>query len=204
MSSARVRNARRAAALLAATLALTAAAFGRQGGGRAQASDGMTVFTGRYSNHRFGFGFLIPRGLRATGPPDGYPQDGVVINLPAVGGGVAEIRVYGHYDVAFAGSARAQAEAELGYAREDAPAVKLLDRRVTRIGRFPAVRFSYEFKVKSSPETMICDHVVAFKNGGGEPDTFFHLRLETTRRRYSEDRKTFERVLRSWRAVPLL
>lgn len=204
MSSAKVRAVRHAAASIMLPLALAGAAYGRQAGGRVQAPDGTIVFAERYSNHRFGFGLLIPRGLRGTGPPDHHPQDGVVVNLKGGGAGAARIRVYGHYDATFAGSARAQADAELRYAREDAPALILLRRRDSRLGGFRAVRFAYEFNGRPAGETLVCDHVVAFKHGGDEPGTFFHARLKTTRRRYAEDRKTFEQVLRTWRAVPVL
>ena len=203
MSSTNVQIARRAALSLLTALALVAVAYGRQDTSRVQAPDGMTIFTGRYSNHRFGFSFLIPRGLRGTGPPDGYPQSGVVISLPG-GEGMAEIRVYGHYDAAFAGSARAQAEVELGYAREDSPALRLLRRRDTRLGRLRAVRFTYEYEQRPSAETLICDHVIAYRPSGYYGDRFFHVKLTTTRRRYAEDGKTFEKVLRSWRMAPVL
>ncbi|MCA1817326.1 MAG: hypothetical protein LC746_13210 [Acidobacteria bacterium] len=179
-----------------------------------QGSDGATkaskespklaVHAGRYSNYQYGFRFRIPKGMRGTSAPPPLPQHGLTIKLSKGSDSSAQIVAFAFYDGLEWSSLQGAVKAELAQAKKDSSEFVLRRRGRFRLGSLRAARLYYESKDRDSGAVDATELVVAYKSAPeGDAPIVYELWLETTPARYPKDKRTFDKILRTWKAIPI-
>ena len=160
----------------------------------------MARFVGEYTNPNYGFSVHIPDGLVGHSSPAPMPQHGFGVILSW------EPRAYiffdGSYTIETDASAtpsvdQVQAQA-LGWLRGESARIISVHQTHTRLGSLPARRHVVYRSCENRSDVFVVDEVIALRGG-----ITFTAALLSVRQRYSNDRRIFERFLRTWRLAKI-
>jgi hypothetical protein len=160
----------------------------------------MARFVGEYTNPNYGFSVHIPDGLVGHSSPAPNPQHGFGVILSW------EPRAYiffdGSYTIETDASAtpsvdQVQAQA-LGWLREESGRIISVRQTQTRLGSLPARRQVVRRSCENHSDVFVVDEVIALRGG-----ITFTAALLSVKQRYSDDRRIFERFLRTWRLAKI-
>lgn len=159
------------------------------------------TYRGRYRNWVFGFSITIPPGLKGywnsvrCAPDEKYGcvcmnDHGRYIPLSKD----ASIEAFVGWEMESEWSANDYANDELSSLRQKqgTESVKVLSSKWIRMGSLRGRRFVVQFVEKN--KHVVIDHLIALHQG-----VEYELILRTPAGRYQRDRRTFERVIASWR-----
>jgi hypothetical protein len=158
------------------------------------------VISGQYINDNYGYMLTIPDEIRAMQSPPPAPNHGFVARIKS--DPQATIYVDGSYDTGTANTLSKATDREINYlSAEHGAGFVLLKRRLTRLGKRTAARFTVQYTDVSTGVTMIEDTVIALKIDSPAEDAIgivYTLTLRTPIFGYEANRQTFEKILKRW------
>jgi hypothetical protein len=161
---------------------------------------GTKTYTGRYSNHEYGFSVQIPEGLSGVGDSSPSPQHGVRIilsNQPE-----AIISVYADYNSAMYDSTN---EALSDKIKGKEKSVEVLERENLKLASLAASSIMFKYTDNESHASVVSKMITALRpdSSNDEPQVIYTLHLETPESRYPSDAEVFRQVLASFKLQPL-
>lgn len=161
---------------------------------------------GLYTNDAFGFSVIIPLDhVACPNSPLGMREHGLVVELSE--DWKRNIEAYGGYNSNEFADLGDTAEGSRDLLADGLPenSVTELSRSAARLGELPAIRIVMRVRSGENQEPMIQDEISALRQLNPEtplPSHLYALRLTTQASHYAEDRKIFEKMLRTWRVLP--
>jgi hypothetical protein len=158
------------------------------------------IKSGEYVNNKYGFGVVVPEGLRGLTDVPPHPHHGFFIRLAQKT--EARIRINAEYNAAVYETLDEVVNAELKAYESIFLDFEVRKRKPTRLQDIPAARLLAQYRDKDSGEEMVSEQIIALKKAGEEDlGIIYRLTLETPPSRYKTDRKIFRQIINSWRIV---
>lgn len=156
-------------------------------------------YTGPYRNQNYRYSVAIPRSLTGTSTVPRQVEGGINISLPSGDG---------HYIWLGAAENRWQFSRlwiavmfQRGWIEKEGS--QILSRKQNtryRLGSLKATRLTIRYKPSGSDQVMVKDFLLALRQPRrDEIGTLYRVEMTTSESKYIEDRKVFERVVKSWR-----
>ncbi|HTZ17919.1 MAG TPA: hypothetical protein VMB78_05715 [Dissulfurispiraceae bacterium] len=153
------------------------------------------TYTGRYINKEFGFSVVIPKGSTGFNTPPPRPDNGIGILLSSNPNSFVSF-------IAQDGSVQLErfyAES-ITNLREEAEKVLSIKRVDTILDNMKAIRYIAKYTCVAKPGVFINEAILAYNS---ERRIFYASTLLTTGDKYKKDGMIFNKILKTWRLIPL-
>jgi hypothetical protein len=156
------------------------------------------TYTGAYKNRKYRYSVRIPPSLVGASTVPEELEGGINVSLSSGAGhyiwvGATENTYYFSALWWAIGFQRAWIE------WDGAKVLSFTQSKRYRLGKLQARRLTVRYKEAGSDQVLVKDFLLALRNRKEEIGTLYRAEMMTTEGKYAEDRKTFERIVKSWR-----
>jgi hypothetical protein len=157
--------------------------------------------TGQYENLTYGFSVQIPDGLNGDSDAEPLRDHGTVINISVDDN--AKLVVNGEFNALLHNSLEEVYAEQVKYISDDAYSYKIKEKKPVNLGGLPAIRFTVSYVARMTLKNRITTQIISLRNCSDEMEidkvsVIYLLELDTTQKRFDQDKKLFQKVADSW------